>query len=180
MTKKTFPSADRAFSGPWAARIEIPRARDVEIKAFLSQRRVLKGPLVYPLPPRGLKLCTSKASSRRRAQHQSSAEVMSVQVVTKPLSRLTGLFRGGILQSSFGTPLDPASSHAQQSLPQLFAVAGSRCGRQLDKDRHPYRPSRGKVITNSFLMSTFNVQSFQWDLLSQRDKLQHLILSHRK
>ena len=29
-------------------------------------------------------------------------------------------------------------------------------------------------------MSTFNVQSLQWDLLSQRHKLQHLILSHPK
>ena len=49
------PSAERAFSGPSAARIEIPRARHVEIKALLTQRRVLKGRLVYPLPPKGLK-----------------------------------------------------------------------------------------------------------------------------
>ena len=51
MTKKAFPSADRASSGPSAARIEIPRARNVEIKAFLTQltqRRVLKGRHVYP------------------------------------------------------------------------------------------------------------------------------------
>ena len=48
MTKKGFPSADRAFSGPSAARIEIPRARDVEAKALLTH-------LVYPLPHRGLK-----------------------------------------------------------------------------------------------------------------------------
>ena len=54
MPKTTFPSADRAFSGFYAARIEIPRARYFEIKAFLTQRRVLKGRLVYPLPPRGL------------------------------------------------------------------------------------------------------------------------------
>ena len=53
--QKTSPSADSAFSGPSAARIENPRARDVEIKAFLNQRRVSKGRLVYPLPPRGLK-----------------------------------------------------------------------------------------------------------------------------
>ena len=49
--------------GPSAARIEtyrdIPRARDVEIKALLTQRRVLKGRLVYPLPHRGLKECTA-------------------------------------------------------------------------------------------------------------------------
>ena len=52
--KKAFPSADRAFSGPSAAGID-PRARRVEIKAFLIQRRVLKGRLVYSLPLRGLK-----------------------------------------------------------------------------------------------------------------------------
>ena len=105
---------------------------------------------------------------------------MSGQPVTKPLYRLTGLFRGAILQSSFGAPFDPTSSHAQHSLPQLVSVEGSRCGRKLDRDRHPYRPSRGKVVTKSFCVSTFNAQSFQWDLLSQRHKLQHLILSHRK
>ena len=37
--RKTFPSGDRAFSGPSAARIEIPRARGVEIKAFLTRGR---------------------------------------------------------------------------------------------------------------------------------------------
>ena len=41
-TSPRIHSVDRGFSGPSAARIEIPRARDVEIKALPTQRRVLK------------------------------------------------------------------------------------------------------------------------------------------
>ena len=54
-------TGQRAFSGSSAARIEIPRARNVEIKAFLTQRRVLKGRVVYPLPPRCLELKNAPA-----------------------------------------------------------------------------------------------------------------------
>ena len=47
-----------------AARIEIPRARDVEIQTLLTQRSVLKGRLVHPFPPRGLQECHDEISLR--------------------------------------------------------------------------------------------------------------------
>ena len=55
MSKKSLPISGQGFQWPLCTpRIELPQTRDVEIKARLAQRRVLKGHLVYPLPPRGL------------------------------------------------------------------------------------------------------------------------------
>ena len=52
----------KTFSLLWVGPIEISWGRDVEIKAPLTQRRALKGRLVYPLSIRGLKECPSSAT----------------------------------------------------------------------------------------------------------------------
>ena len=101
--QKAFLSADRAFSGPFAARISVPRARDVETKALLIQRRVLKGRLVLPLPQRGLSgpcgglqmgpeaIGTNEAS--RRAENTLTGHTRLFLFLDKASSRRAGIAR---------------------------------------------------------------------------------------
>ena len=99
----------------------------------------------------------------------------------KPTQRMIGIFRGGIQHPHHfgGANRFSPSSHAQPRL-SLQSTEGSRCGRKLDRDRHPYRASRQVTIQNSFHLATLNTQGLEWSSLEQRHKLQHAILAARK
>ena len=99
----------------------------------------------------------------------------------KPTQRMIGIFRGGVQHPHHlgGANRFSPSSHAQPCL-SLQSTEGSRCGRKLDRDRHPYRISRQVTIQNSFHLATLNTQGLEWSSLEQRHKLQHAILAARK
>ena len=94
-----------------------------------------------------------------------------------------GLFRGGNPQPHSGANIIPPSSHDTRqppAFPQFVACTGSRCGRKLDRDRHPHRRSRKIRIENSFHFATINTPGLIWTSLQQRHKLQHALLACRK